>query len=179
MCWKIEWWWGRETFLRPPHPFLQAYFTKRHLCIFQSGGFDTTFFIYFRIFELSSYQVMRKIAAKSSYIRYCHRVDRALGFFSNRPNWDPPPPHPQASESPSLFPGEDTLACGVLIRTRGQTLWYSRYICTLWGLPISSITIYRNYRKILTGTLSWQLAFALVTDILCRISVFHWQAGFN
>ncbi len=26
-----------------------------------------------------------------------HRVDRVLGFFSSRPSWDSPPPHPQAS----------------------------------------------------------------------------------
>ncbi len=25
MCWKIEWWWSRETLLCPPHPFLQAF----------------------------------------------------------------------------------------------------------------------------------------------------------
>jgi hypothetical protein len=25
-----------------------------------------------------------------------HRVDRVLGFFSSRLNWDPPPLHPQA-----------------------------------------------------------------------------------
>jgi hypothetical protein len=32
-----------------------------------------------------------------------NRVDRVLGFFSSRPNWDPPPsppPHPQASVPP-------------------------------------------------------------------------------
>ncbi len=58
-----------------------------------------------------------------------HRVDRVLGFFSSRPNLDPPP-HPQASASPLWFRGRDTLACGrggghgeVPIR-KGQTLWY-------------------------------------------------------
>jgi hypothetical protein len=40
-----------------------------------------------------------------------HRVDRVLGFFSGRPNWDPPPPpptsHPLASVSyPPLVPVE-------------------------------------------------------------------------
>jgi hypothetical protein len=39
-----------------------------------------------------------------------HRVDRGLGFFSSRPNWEPPPPHPQASAPPPLVPG-GTLAC--------------------------------------------------------------------
>jgi hypothetical protein len=51
--------------------------------------------------------------------RTSHRVDRVLGFFFSRPNWDSlsrrrvcPPP------SPLWFP----------IPTRGQSLWYSRYI---------------------------------------------------
>jgi hypothetical protein len=29
-----------------------------------------------------------------------------LGFFSSRRNWDPPPPHPQASVPSPLVPGE-------------------------------------------------------------------------
>jgi hypothetical protein len=48
-----------------------------------------------------------------------HRVDRVLGFFSNRPNWDSPtsPPHQLASvSSPSFVSGWGgggyTLACG-------------------------------------------------------------------
>jgi hypothetical protein len=55
-------------------------------------------------------------------------------FFSSRPNWDPPPPHPEASVSPLRFRGGHTRlresGWGVPIRTRGQTLWYSRYVCT-------------------------------------------------
>ncbi len=67
---------------------------------------------------------------------YRHRVDRALGFFSSRPNWDPPTPWlPQASVSPPGSGGRDTLSCerwdwGVPIRMRGQTLWYSRCLPT-------------------------------------------------
>jgi hypothetical protein len=34
-----------------------------------------------------------------------HRVDRVLGLFSSRLNWDPPPPHPQTNVSPPLVPG--------------------------------------------------------------------------
>ncbi len=52
-----------------------------------------------------------------SLILKVHRIDRVLGFFSNRPE------------------GTHSLAGrvdgGVPVRTRGQTLWYSRYICTL------------------------------------------------
>ncbi len=29
-------------------------------------------------------------------------LDRTLGFFSSRPNWNPPPPHLQASVPPLL-----------------------------------------------------------------------------
>ncbi len=52
-------------------------------------------------------------------VHYCRqflyqRVDRVLGFFSSRPNWEPLPPHPQASVSPPLWfrGGGGTLACG-------------------------------------------------------------------
>jgi hypothetical protein len=34
-----------------------------------------------------------------------HRVDRVLGFFTSRPKWDPPIPHPQASVPPFWFEG--------------------------------------------------------------------------
>jgi hypothetical protein len=38
---------------------------------------------------------------------HAHRLDmeldRTLGFFSSRPNWNPPPPHPQASVPPLLW----------------------------------------------------------------------------
>ncbi len=38
--------------------------------------------------------------------RISHRLDRVLGFFSSRQNWDTPhPPHPQASVSLPLVPG--------------------------------------------------------------------------
>ncbi len=52
-----------------------------------------------------------------------HIVDRVLGFFSNRPNWDPPPPHPQASVFPPVwFPvggGEG----GTVASGRGGAQW--------------------------------------------------------
>jgi hypothetical protein len=63
-------------------------------------------FSYWLVRRLSRWapiKVMRKIAAKSSYIRYCHRVDRALGFFSSRPNWDPPTPSPLGECVPYLW----------------------------------------------------------------------------
>jgi hypothetical protein len=56
--------------------------------------------------------------------------------FSSRLNWDPPPPHPQSSDSPlqaSVLPpfwfwgGAHLLereGVGGPIPTRGQTLWY-------------------------------------------------------
>ena len=40
----------------------------------------------------------------------------------------PPPPHTRLRER----------GCGIVpIRTKGQTQWYSRYICTLWSLAPS------------------------------------------
>ncbi len=70
-------------------------------------------------------------------------VDRVLSFFSSRPK-TPPPPHPQASVfSPPLVQGGIYTHCGrggggVSIPTRGQTLWYSRY------LPLYALCVYRH-----------------------------------
>jgi hypothetical protein len=68
------------------------------------------------------------------------REDRVLGFFFSRMNWDPPPPSPAGECVPPFGSGggggAHSLAGeggGVPIRTRGQTLWYSRYTCTLWA----------------------------------------------
>ncbi len=57
-----------------------------------------------------------------SHIGEYHRVGRVLGFFSSRPNWFRGGTH--------LLTGE-----GVQIPTRGQPLWYSKYMCTLWRVP--------------------------------------------
>jgi hypothetical protein len=71
-------------------------------------------------------------------VRVDHRVGRVLSFFSSRRNWDSPTPRPQASvPSPLWLGGRGTLAGErgggrVPIPTRGHTLWYSLYICTLW-----------------------------------------------
>ncbi len=66
-----------------------------------------------------------------------HRGDRVVRIGT------PPPPLPQPLTSvfppPPLVPRGGTHSLGergwggVPIRTRGQTLWYSRYICTLWA----------------------------------------------
>ncbi len=65
-------------------------------------------------------------------------VDRVLGFFSSSPNWDSPSP---AGECvlPSFGLGGDTNSLremgwggGVPIQTRGQTLWYSRYLPVIY-----------------------------------------------
>jgi hypothetical protein len=66
-----------------------------------------------------------------------------LSFFSSRRNWNSPTPCPQASvPSPPLLGGgggAHSLAREgggrVPIPTRGHTLWYSLYICTLWAFP--------------------------------------------
>ena len=60
------------------------------------------------------------------------------GFFSNRQNWEPPPPDPQGgvcTPPPPGFQGRYTRLrdreWGVPIRRGRETLWYSRYISTL------------------------------------------------
>jgi hypothetical protein len=66
----------------------------------------------------------------------------------------PPPPHPQASVSPPSFGsggGGYTLAAGeggVPIPTRGQTLWYSRYLYMHFvfaGIGEGHYTVHRQY----------------------------------
>ncbi len=43
--------------------------------------------------------------SKRDAVAAVQRVDRVLGFLSSRPNWDLPPPYPQASVSPPLVSG--------------------------------------------------------------------------
>ncbi len=75
----------------------------------------------------------------ASTFRSNHRVDRVLKVFSTvvRIETHPHPPHLQASVCPpiSSWGGTHSLAgegVGGPIRTRGQTLWKSRYICASW-----------------------------------------------
>ncbi len=81
-----------------------------------------------------------RLSLGSNAERNNHRVDRVLSFFSSRPNWDSPTPLTRIRvpvPPPRFGSGGGTFACGrggggVPIRTRWQTLWYSRYICPLW-----------------------------------------------
>jgi len=62
-----------------------------------------------------------------------HKVDRVLGFFSSRPNWDPLyPTHRQASVPLSFGSGgTHSIAgegVGAPIRKRGQTLLYLGFV---------------------------------------------------
>jgi hypothetical protein len=50
-----------------------------------------------------------------------HRVDRLLGFFSSRPNWDHPLSHPQASVSPPLWFLGEAYSLG------GEGVWGSQF----------------------------------------------------
>ncbi len=76
----------------------------------------------------------------SFFLRH-HKADRVASFFSSSLIGTFPLPHTQANvPPPPLVPGEGILACGrgsgeVPFRTRGQTLWYSMYICTLCATP--------------------------------------------
>ncbi len=65
-------------------------------------------------------------------------------FLSSRPNWLPPPPHPQASVDPPplLVPKgathllEEKRGLVEPIRTKGQILWYSGYRIWVTGYII-------------------------------------------
>ncbi len=121
----------------------------------------------------------------------------ARGFVSSRPNWNPPSPYPQASVPPPLFGSNEgthslTGECvgGVPIRTRGKTLWYSRYICTVLCGTMSSLwwegggegggecvhyncTPYSGSIKILRN---WKFLFCITSYTL---SFFPQRAGCN
>ena len=93
-----------------------------------------------------------------------HRVDRVLGFFSNRQTWDPPNPLTRRwiCPLPLYFRGGDTLACGRggggLNSDQGQTLWYSRYVCALCytvSQPASTSLNVCSYPQWLTKATEW------------------------
>ncbi len=92
------------------------------------------------MFETSICYFHKSIGNTDYAVNQEHRVDRVLSFFFSRPNWDSPTPSSAGERASPLWFGRGgryTLVCGrggegVPIPTRGQTLWYSRYICTLW-----------------------------------------------
>jgi hypothetical protein len=81
---------------------------------------------------LSQYRVYTSIIEANLYTLFIcifsrildspQSIDRVLSLFSSRPNWGPLTPSNCLQER----------GWGVPVRTRGQTLWFSRYICTLW-----------------------------------------------
>ncbi len=86
----------------------------------------SSFLIYDEIFRLPS---EGNISA--------HRVGTVLSFFSSRRYWDSPNPTPAGECGCPWSGGRGTLAGErgggrVPIPTRGHTLLYSLYICTLW-----------------------------------------------
>ncbi len=102
--------------------------------------------------------------------RTCHRVDRVLGLFSSRLNWEPPTLYltrRRVWPPPLLVPGGggDTLACGAGDRVVGSQCGrgdrhsgYSRYIYVLWGtcfvLDIRKSFLFRE--RLLGGEMWWQ-----------------------
>ncbi len=73
-------------------------------------------------------------------------IDRVLGFFSSRPNLDPPTPSPagECIPPPPLVVGETHSLEGEGVGgpnpDEGQTLWYSRYtvyvLCAVFNMHI-------------------------------------------
>jgi hypothetical protein len=53
---------------------------------------------------IENYYCIQMIETPFADTVFRHRVDRVPGYNS-RPNWLPPPPNPQASVAPPLFPG--------------------------------------------------------------------------
>ncbi len=61
---------------------------------------------------------------------------RVLGFFSNRPNWDPPPPQPQESVSPPLWFRGEGVTC---LRVRGSLVcvWGGHFTELMWPRKVT------------------------------------------
>ncbi len=125
------------NFLLSHLPSIKFSFRKIH--IFYAAAPLPAFF-YGDVFT-SSWVAEDQATVKIIYEYGNHRADRLPGFFSGRPNWDPPPlttSRVWRRPLPLWLRGEGNIrlvesGCegGVPIRTRGKTLWYSRYICTL------------------------------------------------
>jgi hypothetical protein len=113
-----------------------------------------------------------------------HRVDRVLGFFSSRPNWrirtpPPSPSRPQASVSPPFGWGvgggrytTHSIAgewVGGPIPTRGQTFWYSRYICTLPHHHSNSKKIFFRVNNFFMSNLSHFLILPNPSTVRCAV----------
>ncbi len=67
-----------------------------------------------------------------------HRVDRVLGFFSSRPNWDPLPPLPLESVSPPPEPMGEGIhsSASVGVECPKSDDWRkSLVLCLLCGVP--------------------------------------------
>jgi|688.fasta_scaffold233583_1 hypothetical protein len=76
-----------------------------------------------------------------------HWVDRVLSIFFSRWNCDSPTPSPAGECAPRRWSGgRCTFTCGrgdggVPIPTRRHTLWFSRYLFTLWSLSFRFLRI--------------------------------------
>ncbi len=90
-----------------------------------------------------------------------HREDRVLGIFSSRPNWLGPPIPP-----PPLVPGGPThlreKKCGVPFQTRGQTMWYSRYIIVHVHCAQTAPLVTCLFSPFFFSLTLWQVAFSCV-----------------
>ncbi len=100
-----------------------------------------------------------------------HRVDRVLGFFCSRPNWDSPTPSPPGECAPPFGPGGGRRGRHTRFRERGlgesqfrrgnnihcDTL-FSIYKCTLW----------------FTSNIELRLGLFCYISIQNFRSLFHW-----
>ncbi len=83
-----------------------------------------------------------------------HSVDRVLGFFTCRPNRDPPP-SPAGEVCPPLWAGGGNTRLrerGVPIWTRGPTLWHFRYMCTYFVVCPFIVCFWQAITAWLVGT---------------------------
>jgi hypothetical protein len=86
--------------------------------------------VHFNIFYLYTKLHIYKNGQRLFWLLSTYLLFNIYSVQHSRPSWDPPTPSPAGECVPPLVPGDTRslgVGGGVPIRTRGKTLWYSRY----------------------------------------------------
>ncbi len=129
-------------------PALYLLHTRHHSSLLKSSLYDMSQ-------ELSNFSAVLSLLDLQLVVHSMyHRVDRMQGFFSSR-LIGTPPPHPLTRRRvcPPFGSGRGHTRLwewgwGIPIPTRGQTLWHSMYICTLWYALYSPVPgVFNKFRR--------------------------------
>ncbi len=145
--------WGRIYTLPSAHYFLPSFpcsLSSSHQAPFVPAQFVPVWSVPVT-FELFSCAFLTRFVPCGP--QYVPQGRQSAKLFSSRLIGNPPPPHSLTRRRvcPPLWFREGTLSLAgegmgvVPIPTRGQTLWHSMYICTLWYAPYSPVLKYASH----------------------------------